>query len=227
MSSCAADGDDAWTAVAAWRAIAEALRLASWSMGELAPAGPAAAPLHPFRSSSLLCADGRVILETGPSGGPEVAGGDAGVIVGVVGELDPTVVGRFGLVGPDGRPRRLGWLDLDLDTLLDRQRVLRRPEQSRPLSRYPSSDIDLAFVVPDAVPAGSVERTLRRAGGDLLESVDLFDVYRGVSLSEGSRSLAFRLRFCAMDRTLTDDEIGVLRNRCIEAVEAEHQASLR
>ncbi len=103
----------------------------------------------------------------------------------------------------------------------------RRPEQSRPLSRFPSSDIDLAFVVPDAVPAGSVERTLRRAGGDLLESVDLFDVYRGASLSEGSRSLAFRLRFCALDRTLTDEEIGVLRNRCIEAVEAEHQASLR
>ena len=145
----------------------------------------------------------------------------------MVGELDPAVVARFGLFGPDGRPRRVGWLDLDLGTLLDRERVPRRPEESRPLSRFPSSDIDLAFVVPDPVAAGSVEGTLRRAGGSLLESVDLFDVYRGASLPEGSRSLAFHLRFCALDRTLTDEEIGALRNGCIEAVEQEHGASLR
>jgi phenylalanyl-tRNA synthetase beta chain len=205
----AADGDDSFTAVAAWRTIAEALGLASWSMGELSMAGQVAAPVHPFRSSALV----------------SDAAGDA--VVGVVGELDPTVVGRFDLVGPDGRPRRVGWLDLDLDVLLDRRRVPRRPERSRPLSRFPSSDIDLAFVVLDTIPAASVERTLRRTGGDLLESVDLFDVYRGGSLPEGSRSLAFHLRFCALDRTLTDDEVGGLRARCIEAVEGEHQASLR
>jgi phenylalanyl-tRNA synthetase beta chain len=154
---------------------------------------------------------------------------DAGppVVLGVVGELDPTVVAGFGLFGPDGRPRRVGWLDLDLGLLLDGERVLRRPEESSPLSRFPSSDVDLAFVVPEPVPAGSVERTLRRAGGDLLEAVDLFDVYRGASLPEGSRSLAYHLRFCALDRTLTDEEIGALRDGCIEAVEQEHGASLR
>ncbi len=147
--------------------------------------------------------------------------------LGVVGELDPTVVEPFGLVGPDGRPRRVGWLDLDLGVLLDRRRVGRKPERSRPLSRFPSSDIDLAFVVPEAVPAGSVEATLRRSGGELLESVELFDVYRGESLPVGTRSLAFRLRFCALDRTLTDEEIGSLRAGCIETVTADHQASLR
>ena len=203
----AAPGDDSFTAVAAWRAIAEALGLASWSLGALAPAGPLVSPVHPYRSSALL--------------------GAGDVVLGVVGELDPAVVGRFDLVGPDGRPRRVGWLDLDLDVLLDRQRVPRLPEQSRPLSRFPSSDIDLAFVVPDAVPAGSVEQTLRQTGGDLLESVELFDVYRGASLPDGSRSLAFHLRFCALDRTLTDEEIGGLRARCIGAVEGDYQASLR
>ncbi len=95
------------------------------------------------------------------------------------------------------------------------------------MTRFPSSDIDLAFVVEESVPAGSVERTLRRAGGELLESVGLFDVYRGPSVDEGSRSLAFRLRFSALDRTLTDDEMGRLRAACIEAVETAHQARLR
>ena len=82
-------------------------------------------------------------------------------------------------------------------------------------------------MVPEEVPAGSVEATLSAAGGDLLESVQLFDVYRGGSLGAGSRSLAYRLRFCALDRTLTDEEIGTLRASVIAAVENAHRATLR
>ncbi len=218
----AADGDDAWTAVSAWRTIAEALGVASWSMGGLADAGAVAVAVHPYRSSTLI--------GEGAAGGSDGGGSDGApdpVVLGVVGELDPSVVGRFDLLETDGRPRRVGWLDLDLGTLLDRGRVARRPDESRPVSRFPSSDIDLAFVVGDRVPAGSVEQTLRRAGGDLMEGVELFDVYRGTSLPEASRSLAYHLRFCALDRTLTDEEIGSLRAQCIAAVEGEHQASLR
>ncbi len=95
------------------------------------------------------------------------------------------------------------------------------------MSRFPSSDVDLALVVEEAIPAGAVERTLRAAGGELLETVQLFDVYRGDSVPDGSRSLAFRLRFCALDRTLTDQEVGELRIACIEAVSARHHAVLR
>ena len=222
----AGDGDDAWTAVAAWRAIAESLGIEGWAMTEIHRAGPVAGAVHPFRTSAVV---GTGVTGSGAAGPGGPGSDDAGqpVELGVVGELDPTVVARFGLFGPDGRPRRVGWLDLDLGMLLDGERVPRRPEESRPLSRFPSSDIDLAFVVPDAVPAGSVEGTLGRAGGSLLEALDLFDVYRGASLPEGSRSLAFHLRFCALDRTLTDEEIGSLRDGCIEAVEQEHGASLR
>ena len=95
------------------------------------------------------------------------------------------------------------------------------------MSRFPSSDIDLAFVVEEAIPAGAVERSLRAAGGELLESVELFDVYRGDSVADGSRSLAFHLRFCALDRTLTDEEVGDLRAACIDAVASRHHAVLR
>ena len=55
----------------------------------------------------------------------------------------------------------------------------------------------------------------------------LFDVYRGTGIDEGSRSLAYRLRFCADDRTLTDEEVGGLRTRCIDAVTEEFGAVLR
>jgi phenylalanyl-tRNA synthetase beta chain len=55
----------------------------------------------------------------------------------------------------------------------------------------------------------------------------LFDVYRGEALAAATRSLAYRLRFCALDRTLTDEEIGALRATCIAAVERAHRATLR
>jgi phenylalanyl-tRNA synthetase beta chain len=95
------------------------------------------------------------------------------------------------------------------------------------VSRFPSSDIDLAFVVEDRYPADLVADVLKKSGGELLESVHLFDVYRGTGIDEGSRSLAYRLRFCADDRTLTDEEVGGLRARCIDAVAEEFGAVLR
>jgi phenylalanyl-tRNA synthetase beta chain len=144
-----------------------------------------------------------------------------GTIVGAVGEVDPAVSADFGLSG------RVGWLEVDLGLLGDHALVPRRSEEATPVSRYPSSDIDLAFVVDDAVPASQVAEVLVGAGGELLESVQLFDVFRGESLGASHRSLAYRLRFCALDRTLTDAEVGELRLACIAAAEREVGAVLR
>jgi phenylalanyl-tRNA synthetase beta chain len=209
----AAKGDDAWSAVAAWRTVADAFGLVGWEMEQGPHHGGATRVLHEHRSATLL--------SSGDGSGARRE------VLGVVGELDPTTVETFGLVGADGRPRRVGWLDLDLGVLLDPAAARRRPLESAPISRFPSSDVDLAFVVPEEVPAGSVEATLVSAGGDLVESVQLFDVYRGESVDAGSRSLAYRLRFCALDRTLTDEEVGGLRAACIAAVEGAHRATLR
>jgi phenylalanyl-tRNA synthetase beta chain len=209
----AGEGDDAWSAVAAWRTVADALGLVGWELDQSTGADDGPRVTHPYRSAALL---GAAVDTTGKR-----------AVLGEVGELHPTFVETFGLVGPDGRPRRVGWLDLDIGALLDPEVAPRRPMEAVPVSRFPSSDIDLAFVVPDAVPAGAVEATLTSAGGDLVESVQLFDVYRDESLGSATRSLAFRLRFCALDRTLTDEEIGGLRAACIAAVEDAHGATLR
>jgi phenylalanyl-tRNA synthetase beta chain len=95
------------------------------------------------------------------------------------------------------------------------------------VSRYPSSDVDLAFAVDDAVPASRVEAVLRQAAIPLCESLELFDVYRGPGAEEGKRSLAYRLRFCALDHTLTESEVAELRRRCIDAVQSALPATLR
>ena len=207
----AGPGDDAWSALAAWRVVADVLRVADWSVRHGVPGRPAPSPLHPFRSGVLTCrAAGRDLVE-----------------VGVVGELHPQVTASLGLSDASGRSIRVGWLDLDLDVLLEPGSLSRRPEQAVPVSRFPSSDVDLAFVVDETVPAAAVASTLLDAGGAELESVTLFDVYRGPSVPEGTRSLAYRVRLCALDHTLTDAELAELRASMIAAVESGHGASLR
>ena len=141
-----------------------------------------------------------------------------GQVRGAVGEVDPAVLDAYGIEG------RVAWLELNLEA------VLEGPHGSRtytPVSKFPSSDIDLAFVVPDAVRALDVRRTLDEAGGPLLVELQLFDVYRGSGVDPGRRSLAYRLRFQATDRTLTDTEVGEARSACITAVETAHAATLR
>jgi len=142
----------------------------------------------------------------------------AGRTRGHVGEVDPTVLENYGVEG------RVAWIELDLEA------VLNGPHGNRkysPVSKYPSSDIDLAFEVSDDVAAAKVAGSLRKGGGELLQDVQLFDVYRGDGMPEGTRSLAYRLRFQAADRTLTDAEVAEARQSCIDTVAKQQNATLR
>jgi phenylalanyl-tRNA synthetase beta chain len=143
----------------------------------------------------------------------------AGVRVGDVGEIHPAVLADHRIA------ERVAWLDLDLDAVLDRAESAE--VGYRHVSRFPSSDIDLAFEVDDSCPAGDVDAVLRSAAGDLLVDLWLFDVFRGAPIEAGRRSLAFTLRLQAADRTLTDDEVAVVRLRCIDAVHETLPARLR
>lgn len=138
--------------------------------------------------------------------------------VGAFGEVAPEVVSRLEL------PERTVAMELDLGRLLTGARRARRYET---VSRFPPSGIDLAFVVDESVVASRLEATLRSSGGDLLEELRLFDRFEGAELGEGRVSLAYRLRFRAPDRTLTDDEVAEMRQACIDAVVNAHGAELR
>jgi phenylalanyl-tRNA synthetase beta chain len=206
--------DDARQAVVSWQVLADAFRLERVRLLTPGAGLPSLPGLHPTRSAHLVVTGGR----------------SEHLVIGAVGEIDPAVAAAFGLTrvaGGSTVPRRIGWLEVDLGLLFDEERVPRRITVGGAVSRFPSSDIDLALVVDDARPADLVAEGLRAAAGDLLESVTLFDVYRGPGIAEGARSLAYRLRFCAPDRTLTDEEVGALRARCIRAAEKEFGAVLR
>jgi len=138
--------------------------------------------------------------------------------VGALGEIDPGVLDAHSI------GERVAYLEVDLDTLLAQPHGERT---YRPFSLYPSSDIDLAFEVDGDVPASTVEDAIRVAGGDLLRSVRLFDVYRGTGVSEGRRSLAYALRFQAAGRTLTEADVAQARTTIIDAVQSTLPATLR
>ncbi len=93
--------------------------------------------------------------------------------------------------------------------------------RTRPLPTTPPAEFDLALVVPDELPAASVEAVIARSGGELLERLELFDLYQGEGLPPGSRSLAWRLTFRDPSRTLRDKEIEGRRQRIIKALDNE------
>ncbi len=94
-------------------------------------------------------------------------------------------------------------------------------------STYPASDRDLAFFAPVTVSVADLERSISKTGGKLLDSVVLFDEYRGENVPEGQRSLAFRLVYRAGDRTLTDQDIDPVHQKVRAALEKTYKVSLR
>jgi len=90
------------------------------------------------------------------------------------------------------------------------------------LPTHPGSERDLALLVPFAVTAAELEATIRGAAGALLEEVFPFDRYEGKGLPEGTRSLAWRLRFRAPERTLTDKEVDASVDAVLKALEEGH-----
>ena len=186
--------DDATTAVALWTTLAERLGLDDVVVrtSDEAPKG-----IHPTRCASLVDRA-------------------SGAVLGYVGEVDNDLVEA--VLGATA-PRRLGLVDIDFDALCDHAKATRRSEFASVPSKYPSAAVDLAFVTPRAVHAQDLALALR-AASDLVESVELFDVYEGSSLPEGTRSLAYSVRFNSSDRTLSESEVSSARNELIAGATA-------
>lgn len=142
----------------------------------------------------------------------------AGTVVGHAGELHPRVVEGLGL------PARTVAFEVDLDAVVG---AATGETRAVPVSPFGVVKEDVALVVPVDVPAGEVQRALRRGGGDLLESVRLFDVYSGDQVGSGNKSLAFALRMRAADRTLKAAETAAVRQAAVDAAAAEFGAVLR
>ncbi len=108
-----------------------------------------------------------------------------------------------------------------LELPLDAAAATPRVPLYREIPAFPAIERDLALLVTDAVPAARVEALIRDAGGANLQAVAPFDLYRGPGIPEGTRSIAYRLRFRASDRTLTDKEVEQATARVLRRLQEE------
>jgi len=142
-------------------------------------------------------------------------------------------LGRFGQLHPQLRQQRelpaavylfqLNWSALETCLVP----MLQKSVKFAAYSTFPASDRDLAFYAPLEVAVADLEAAIRKAGGKLLESVALFDEYRGESVPTGQRSLAFRLVYRAADQTLTDDVIDPVHQKVRATLEKQFGVTLR
>ncbi len=141
-----------------------------------------------------------------------------GVSVGVLGQVHPLVAANYGIDG------EVYAAELNFTVLLG----LLAPEGVyQPLPRFPAVERDLAVVCDDGLTVAEVEECIAAAGGKLLRSTRLFDVYRGKGIPAGKKSLAFNLVLRADDRTLTDADSESVMTAVLEKLEKKLGAVLR
>ena len=141
-----------------------------------------------------------------------------GVDVGFLGQVHPLVAQNYDL------DCEVYCAEVSFTKVLD---LLLPDVTYTPLPKYPSVTRDLSFVCDEAVTVGQAEEVIASAGGKLLRSVKLFDIYRGSNIGEGKKSLAFSMELRADDRTLTDtDSEGVMR-KVLDALQEKCGAILR
>ena len=140
------------------------------------------------------------------------------VDLGCFGQIHPLVARSYGIDG------EIFAAELNFTALLS----LQLPEKTyTPLPKYPAVTRDIAVVCGEAVTVAALSDCIRAAGGKLLRSVELFDIYRGKGIASGSKSAAFRLTLRADDRTLTDADSDGVVSAVLAALEKELNAKLR
>ncbi|PLX81719.1 MAG: phenylalanine--tRNA ligase subunit beta [Desulfuromonas sp.] len=132
------------------------------------------------------------------------------IMIGQLGEVHPAVLDSYGIEQP------VFLFDLDLQVFQDRE--LADPG-FQAISRFPDVFRDTAILIDDEMTSEQVLAVVEQAKGAYAEEVVLFDLYRGKGIPEGKKSLAFRVRYRAADRTLTDDEINKAHDRIVRALD--------
>lgn len=127
--------------------------------------------------------------------------------IGVIGEIAPAVLDNYGI------GTRAYVATLDIADIFDARIV---EKKFKPTPKFPASTRDLAIICDDELPAAALEKAIRAGAGKLLEKVELFDVYKGSSIAEGKKSVAYTMTLRAADRTLTVEECDKAVNKVLK-----------
>ncbi len=118
----------------------------------------------------------------------------------------------------------LYFLEIELLKLMEFQSQTKKFE---PLPKFPPVDRDLALVVEDEIYSSQIIEKIKKTGGDLVEEVNLFDIYRGDQIPEGKKSLAYAIRYRSTNKTLTDSEVDEIHNDIVTQLKQHFRAQIR
>ncbi len=138
--------------------------------------------------------------------------------LGIMGEIHPDVQEKFGI------GTRVYCCEMFFDAIVRHANIEKSYE---PLPKYPATSRDIALLTDEDVRVGDIEAIIREQGGDILENVKLFDVYRGKQVAEGKKSVAFTLTYRDKNKTLTDEDVAKVHEKVLKALEEKINASLR
>ena len=133
----------------------------------------------------------------------------AGEVIGYLGEIHPTVMDNYNI------GERTYVAVLDMPTIYEKTTFDRKYEG---IAKYPAVNRDISMVMPKDILVGQVEEVIRKKGGNLLESYNLFDIYEGSQIKEGYKSVAYSVTFRAKDRTLADNEVQEIMDKILQAL---------
>lgn len=137
---------------------------------------------------------------------------------GVLGEIHPDVSANYGV------DERCFIAELNLDELYKASNMVKK---YRPLPKYPAVTRDMALIVDDTVLVQEIEDIIHKQGGNMLEKVKLFDVYKGKQIEEGKKSVAYSLAYRLENKTLTDAEVNKVHDKILRTLENRLGAQLR
>lgn len=133
-----------------------------------------------------------------------------GKAIGIVGELHPETLENYG-IGVKAYAAKV-----NVTELLDMANAVKT---YKPLPKFPATTRDLAIVCDETLPAGELEKAIRKAAGNILESVTLFDVYQGKQIAEGKKSVAYAISMRSHEGTLTDEQADAAVKRVLKELE--------
>jgi phenylalanyl-tRNA synthetase beta chain len=132
-----------------------------------------------------------------------------GIPVGIIGEIHPDIAENYGF------ETRVYIAVLDMNTMYENRSM---DESYRPLPKYPAITRDIAVVCDEDIEVMKLENAISASVGDILERIELFDVYRGIQLGQGKKSVAFSLSFRSPERTLTDADADSAMKNALKAL---------
>ena len=139
-------------------------------------------------------------------------------VLATIGEIHPDIAENYHV------DERIYIGSIDFEKVID---LTNLDKKYKELARYPAMTRDIALTIDEDIMVGDIEEVIKNHGRELIEEIELFDIYRGDQIQEGKKSVAFSIVYRSYERTLRDDEVNSIQGLIIEDLESSFDAKLR